>query len=280
MCCTVNVSSCLYNAKGQNSARHESAILGLAFPSLPLDLLSLRVACITNHDRPAQTTGATRCINLPDDREYWIHHSSMPTEPKRTTKETHPNLPPGLILDADGKVCKVCNSWQDWAKVKAKPKTGTATASGSGDSSGSNAPEASSSAGALAGMMGLNNLRKPSNSRRDCPPDTAQLGRSTWTFLHTTAAYYPLSASTEQQTQMRNLLSSLSILYPCSWCATDFQSDISANPPAVSGRAELSRWLCERHNEVNRKLGKVEFGCTEEKLGERWKDGPTDGRCD
>lgn len=117
---------------------------------------------------------------------------------------------------------------------------------------------------------------------------------------------------------MRNLLSSISVLYPCSWCASDFAQDIERNPPdaplprpgqslsdaikdkeakggmgmtnaestpvngmtALSGRAALSKWLCERHNEVNRKLGKSEFSCALDKLGERWKEGPKDGRCD
>jgi FAD-linked sulfhydryl oxidase len=55
---------------------------------------------------------------------------------------------------------------------------------------------------------------------------------------------------------------------------------MAAHPPDLSGRAGLSRWLCERHNEVNVKLGKERFECTEEKLDERWKDGPKDGRCE
>jgi FAD-linked sulfhydryl oxidase len=197
------------------------------------------------------------------------------TEPKRTTKETHPNLPPGLILDENGKVCKVCNSWRDFAKVKPKAPGGGGTLEvKAGAAAGSSGAGAGAMMGAMGGLGGM--IR----SRKDCPPDTAQLGRSTWTFLHTTAAYYPITASTEQQGQMRNLLSSLSLLYPCTWCATDFRADISQNPPAVAGRAELSKWLCERHNEVNRKLGKSEFSCTTQKLDERWKDGPADGRCD
>jgi hypothetical protein len=32
----------------------------------------------------------------------------------------------------------------------------------------------------------------------------------------------------------------------------------------------LSAWVCELHNQVNRKLGKAEFPCVLEKLDERW----------
>lgn len=55
---------------------------------------------------------------------------------------------------------------------------------------------------------------------------------------------------------------------------------MKANAPDVSGRQGLSKWLCERHNEVNRKLGKKEFGCDWQNLDARWKDGPADGSCD
>jgi FAD-linked sulfhydryl oxidase len=50
------------------------------------------------------------------------------------------------------------------------------------------------------------------------------------------------------------------------------------HPPDVSGRVALSRWLCERHNDVNERLGKDKFDCA--KTDERWKDGPNDGTCD
>lgn len=50
------------------------------------------------------------------------------------------------------------------------------------------------------------------------------------------------------------------------------------NPPDVSGRAALSKWLCDVHNEVNERLGKDKFDCS--RVLERWKDGPADGSCD
>ncbi|WVQ83106.1 hypothetical protein IAT38_005244 [Cryptococcus sp. DSM 104549] len=221
--------------------------------------------------------------------------SSASDQPLRTTKETHPNLPPGLILGPDGKPCKVCNSWQDWAKMKVKKKDGDgavgAAAGGAKKTAGGMGGFAAMMSGAGAGAAATSKAGESSSApaavpppaavdRSNCPPDTAQLGRSTWTFLHTTAAYYPLTAPPQAQTNMLNLLGSLSLLYPCSWCATDFQKDMRKNPPDVSGREGLMKWLCERHNEVNQKLGKEKFSCDVKNLDVRWRDGPADGSCD
>lgn len=92
------------------------------------------------------------------------------------------------------------------------------------------------------------------------------------------AAYYPKVPSPSQKNSMRSFLDGFSQLYPCWYCAEDFRRDILAHPPEVQGRERLSKWLCERHNKVNRKLGKEEFDCT--KVDERWRDGPADGSCD
>ena len=50
------------------------------------------------------------------------------------------------------------------------------------------------------------------------------------------------------------------------------------NPPDVTSRDTLSKWLCGVHNEVNLRIGKKPFDCA--KVDERWKDGPADGSCD
>lgn len=45
------------------------------------------------------------------------------------------------------------------------------------------------------------------------------------------------------------------------------------------GRRGLMRWMCEAHNEVNGKLGKAGFDCSDGSLEERWGKGPGDGSC-
>jgi hypothetical protein len=58
------------------------------------------------------------------------------------------------------------------------------------------------------------------------PPDTVELGNAGWTLLHTVAAYYPQKASEDRQKQTLNFLQSLSNVYPCNYCAKDFQEDL------------------------------------------------------
>ncbi|CAG8698842.1 5767_t:CDS:1, partial [Scutellospora calospora] len=119
-----------------------------------------------------------------------------------------------------------------------------------------------------------NSLTLPS----DCPPDVEQLGRSTWTFLHTMAAYYPEVPSYIQQRSMKTFLITFSQFYPCDPCAEHLREEMKSKPPKVQSRWALGKWLCEMHNIVNERLGKDIFDCN--KIDERWKDGPKDGRCD
>ncbi|KAJ7066357.1 ERV/ALR sulfhydryl oxidase domain-containing protein [Mycena amicta] len=156
-----------------------------------------------------------------------------------------PKLPPGMVLGPDGKPCKACTSSAAFRAWRPAAIASAAIAS------------------------------KPTPQ---CPPDKDQLGHATWTFLHTAAAYYPTNPTSNQRTQMLALIRSLPALYPCSHCAEDFGESVKLNPPDVSGRAGLSRWFCERHNQVNEKLGKTAFDCA--KTDERWRDGPADGACD
>ena len=197
-------------------------------------------------------------------------------------------------MGPDGKPCKICTAFRYWKPppMNSSDEQNTNDASfGRTKSTTQQNPVASMMAAFATGTT-TSSMDASTNNTRDtrapsyrgdelppgCPPDVEQLGRATWTFLHTTAAYYPEKPTPTQRTNMLMLLRSLPVLYPCSWCAGDFGKDIGRNPPDVSGRDALSRWLCERHNEVNEKLGKERFNCA--KVDERWKDGPPDGSCD
>lgn len=182
------------------------------------------------------------------------------------------SLPPGMVLGPDGKPCKICTAFRHW-----KPATQTNKAE-SGNQTGRGSTAAMMEA--LASGKGLASQPDTDARPEHCPPDVEQLGRATWTFLHTTAAYYPERPTPNQRANMLSLLRSLPILYPCSHCASHLEANVKDHPPDVSGRVGLSRWLCERHNDVNERLGKVKFDCSIEKTDERWKDGPADGSCD
>jgi FAD-linked sulfhydryl oxidase len=117
-----------------------------------------------------------------------------------------------------------------------------------------------------------------SGPQSDCPPDVEQLGRSSWTLLHSIAATYPEAPTQTQQTQVQQFLGLFSKLYPCWVCAEDFQEWIAKNKVRTESREEFGQWMCEAHNDVNKKLGKKEFDCS--KWEERWRTGWKDGRCD
>ncbi|KAI8900803.1 ERV/ALR sulfhydryl oxidase domain-containing protein [Globomyces pollinis-pini] len=111
----------------------------------------------------------------------------------------------------------------------------------------------------------------------ECPPDGPQLGRQTWAFLHTMAAYYPEKPTILDKSTMNSFIGGLARFYPCGYCADHLQTEIKVNPPKLDSNVELSNWFCQVHNEVNVRLGKPTFDCS--KVLERWRDGPPDANC-
>jgi mitochondrial FAD-linked sulfhydryl oxidase len=100
-------------------------------------------------------------------------------------------------------------------------------------------------------------------------PDIVAIGNAGWTTLHTMAAYYPERPSTETQQTAEVFLSSFAKMFPCRWCADDFEDYMSRHPPQVQSRQTLGLWMCEAHNDVNLKLGKEKFDCS--RIDERWR---------
>jgi FAD-linked sulfhydryl oxidase len=163
------------------------------------------------------------------------------------------------LIPADSSCsCRTCTSSADWIammKSSTKPSVGK---------------KMSPTAAAVASPTILS----------DCPPDVDELGRSTWTLLHSLAATYPSTAPAEMQSMTSQFLSLFSRLYPCWVCAEDFRDWMAQpeNEPKLKGRDDFGMWMCQAHNAVNVKLGKKEFDCNLWK--QRWKDGWDDGRCD
>mmetsp|Transcript_10878 Transcript_10878/g.16789 ORF Transcript_10878/g.16789 Transcript_10878/m.16789 type:complete len:175 (+) Transcript_10878:107-631(+) len=131
---------------------------------------------------------------------------------------------------------------------------------------------------AMASVQRKEEESKNNTSSKECPPKSAELGKSSWTLLHTMAAWYPDQPSETDKQHMTNFMESLARFYPCTWCAHDFQENLKKQPVEVSSRQKLSVWLCEQHNLVNEKLGKPVFKCDMKNLDERWRKS-TDPRC-
>lgn len=167
-----------------------------------------------------------------------------------------------VFLDKNGKPCRACTAFRDFT-IDAKAST------------------SSKDTNAMAAMMGAaagtSQTKKIQGPPPDCPADVETLGRHTWTFLHTMAAYYPEKPTTVDRFTTRLFLATFSQLYPCWHCADHLQQYTRTNPPKLGSQQQFSRWMCEAHNEVNERLGKPRFDCGT--LDDRWKDGPADGRC-
>merc|ERR1711871_952585 len=123
-------------------------------------------------------------------------------------------------------------------------------------------------------MQAMGNVGKSSTSPKEpCPLDREELGRSTWDFLHTTAAYYPETPTESQKKDALALITSLSNLYACGHCAEDLRESLKSEPAQVGSREEFATWMCRMHNTVNIKLGKPAMPCDFPSLDRRWRTG-------
>ncbi|CDH53007.1 augmenter of liver regeneration [Lichtheimia corymbifera JMRC:FSU:9682] len=175
----------------------------------------------------------------------------------------------------DGKPCRVCTDFKTWSKLE-KEKSKKAHVSDSKAAESTNTPVQDKSSASIAAAA--KEATEEEWRKNNCPADVETLGNATWTLLHTMAAYYPDRPAPSQMDSMRTFINSFADNYPCWFCKEDFKKSMEKAPVQVGSRKKLSEWLCDRHNEVNAKLGKKQFDCS--KVFERWLNGPPDGRCD
>jgi len=90
------------------------------------------------------------------------------------------------------------------------------------------------------------------------------VGRRSWFLIHSIAAKYPDSPTEDDQQAMRNFVAALGQLYPCKLCRKHLQQqlrDPGLGPVRVHTRTNLTTWMCELHNIVNKDIGKPQFDC-------------------
>ncbi|KXN72828.1 hypothetical protein CONCODRAFT_68749 [Conidiobolus coronatus NRRL 28638] len=174
------------------------------------------------------------------------------------------------------KPCKVCGDFKSWSKggVYQSPPNSNKSEQASDKAQTKQA----GSEPIKTETKQVKSKEVDSKPKLECPPGYKELGNSTWSFLHTTAAYYPKKPTNEEQENMKGLIKGVSLFYPCQPCAEHMREEMKVDPPKVETNKDLNLWLCQFHNKVNEMLGKESFDCS--RVLERWKDGPKDGSCD
>lgn len=114
---------------------------------------------------------------------------------------------------------------------------------------------------------------KQKTSEHECPPDKEELGRATWTLMHTLAAYYPEEPTLLHRLAASGFFGAIALLYPCNYCRERFADELEHDPPSVGSREQLSQWVCRQHNSVNELLDKPTFPCSIAVLDRRWRIG-------
>jgi FAD-linked sulfhydryl oxidase len=90
----------------------------------------------------------------------------------------------------------------------------------------------------------------------------AELGRAAWKLFHTTFARFPDKPTADESLALKTYIHLFQRLYPCGECASHFGKILEKFPPQVSSRSAAAAWGCHVHNQVNKRLKKDEWDCS------------------
>ena len=91
------------------------------------------------------------------------------------------------------------------------------------------------------------------------PLSPNEWGNNCWRFLHASSFAWPEKPSVDQRESAKCFYENLGNMLPCPRCRKHYKAHIRKNPPKVRSREELSMWLVDLHNEVNRSQGRPEI---------------------
>ena len=103
-------------------------------------------------------------------------------------------------------------------------------------------------------IKNINQIEKFSNIKS--PMSREVWGPKAWDFLHTVTFGYPDNPTDKEKQDATNFFNSLPTMLPCKICSEHCKQNIKKIPPNVNSKKDLSMWLVNLHNEVNRQLGK------------------------
>lgn len=86
-------------------------------------------------------------------------------------------------------------------------------------------------------------------------------GPELWRALHRMTVAYPADPSDAHKLAVVQFFKALPYLVPCPECGLHFEDMMKRTPIEyhVDSKSDLARWLFERHNEVNARLGKPQM---------------------
>lgn len=84
-------------------------------------------------------------------------------------------------------------------------------------------------------------------------------GPTLWHSLHTISFNYPTFPTREQKQEYYAFFTSLQWILPCKYCRDNYKNNLKVlplNSQVLLNRYNLSKWLYDLHNLVNKNLGK------------------------
>ena len=89
--------------------------------------------------------------------------------------------------------------------------------------------------------------------------DAAFWGPHAWEFLHSVTFDYPEEPTDKDKKEYAEFFHSIKNVLPCVWCRKHYKEgieEIMPIEPHLVSRDELTRWLVDFHNSVNKRLNK------------------------
>lgn len=113
------------------------------------------------------------------------------------------------------------------------------------------------------------------NSNKSNGMMTKIWGPHGWIYLHTITFGYPLNPTPEDKENYKTFFIKVGDTLPCGYCRESYKQYIKEGKTALTdetmeSRENLTRWLYEIHEAVNRKLG-MSYGITYEHVANRYE---------
>ena len=105
------------------------------------------------------------------------------------------------------------------------------------------------------------NILKAEGSSKPLKLTKPEIGRHSWTLLHSMANTYPEKPTEEEKKTMKKFLYGLARSYPCKVCGGHLLKMLDKKGIKLESRKEFGEYLCNIHNIVNKVLNKTQFDC-------------------